>query len=172
MLPFLADSDISSVPAEFVKNWWIMLGFALMLWMQWRNGNGQKREISGSIETRSEREHADKAETEKRLDEIEDDLETLTSTNAREHQEAAKAGQDRVEKIKQHIDQKLASHDEKLEAVRKSIEHFMQIVSAHSAEIPQIDKRLTELTEAHRDDVASIRRSVEDAMRLFAQRKT
>lgn len=161
----LAESDISSVPADFVKNWWIMLGFAAMLWMQWRNGNGQKREISGSIETRSEREHADKQETEKRLEEIEDDLELLTTTNAHEHQEAARAGAARVEKIKEHIDQRLTAHDEKLEAVRKSIEHFMQLTAAHAAVIPQLDERISQLTEAHHEDVRRIHARIDDAMR-------
>lgn len=162
----LAESDISSVPADFVKNWWIMLGFALMLWMQWRNGNGQKREISGSIETRSEREHADKAETEKRLEEIEDDIELLTTTNAHEHQEAAKAGAARVEKIKEHIDQKLSAHDEKLEAVRKSIEHFMQLTAAHAAVIPQLDERITQLAQEQNTNVQRLHARIDDAVRL------
>lgn len=128
------------------------------------------RKISGSIETRSEREHADKAETEKRLDEIEEDLSELRQSNTQQHAEASRAGLARVESITKHIDTLFARHEEKHDELTSRINKFIELASRHDAVIPQLDERLTQLSTETHASVQRLHSRIDDTIRAHKAR--
>lgn len=101
--------DISSVPADFMKSWWIMAGFAiaiaLLAYNTWLTKQSKTREISGSIETRPGRQHADKAE----FLELKKSVDAMRAEITAQFRAAQQAGEARVSAITQNIDEELST---------------------------------------------------------------
>lgn len=104
-MTFLADTDISSVPSEFVKNWWIMvLAFgtlAVQIWL----GKNKERKISGTVDTKPAVQHADKAE----LLALAETVNAMREENAALHRAAQTSGENRVMAITQDVNAEMSS---------------------------------------------------------------
>lgn len=183
MIHILAQADISSVPADFIKNWWMMLGFALMLVMQWRNGQAQRREVSGKIVTSQEQEPATKREVES----LRSDLDSFIEQNRAEHQAAITAGQQRVVNLSEVMDRETSELESALSSLRDTLTARMDAafaalhskidpLSSHSAAasalIAQIDKRLTRLEDEHTSEVGKLHSRIDDAVRTALSTKS
>lgn len=177
-----AAQDISSVPADFVKNWWMMVGFAAVLYMQWRNGQTQRREVSGRLVTTTEDEPATHTEVEG----LRKEIDSLLEQNHAEHREAIRAGENRVINLSEVFDSKHSELNATLERIRTDLnnrmdENFTRLhvkidplaaqSASSSALIAQIDKRLTMLEEQHNTSVRNLNSRIDDAMQKAAYSK-
>lgn len=164
---FLA-ADIADIPADFIKSALMLFGFVIVIYMQWQNSQIRRREVSGSMTVTEGKEFADKAEVEKRFNNIEDRLATLFKTNTSEHEASRKAANERVLTITKNIDDvesKLENRfDEMRERITEKIDHLMQhvhdkvnavalSVSAHTAQIEDLKQR----DYAHEQQIVTLR---------------
>lgn len=169
--------DISGVDEGFVKNWMIMLGFALMLGLQvWQGVRGsqvQRRDVSGTLTTVPEKRHAD-------ADEVEDlkrSVEALRVENQAQHQAAAVSGQNRVAALSTVLDSETTALSEKIDAVRdrvlekidegfKTLTDNMNAIALkserHDAVLPPLVVRVQELERKHSEAVGKIHERIND----------
>ena len=138
-----------------------------MLWMRWRNGSGQKQEISGSIRTPSEREHADKGGDR----EAPRERSGMTSGCSPPRMPMSirrprRRGAAQVEKIKEHIDQNFPRMM-KLEAVRKA-SNTSQLTAAHAATTCRHSaaRRADHSSPGQNTNVQRLHARIDDAVRL------
>jgi SMC interacting uncharacterized protein involved in chromosome segregation len=177
-----SSQDISSVPADFVKNWWMMFGFAAVLFMQWRNGQTQRREVSGKIVTTEEQTPA----SIKEVEDLREDLESFIQQNRAEHQAAITAGQQRVVNLSEVLNKETSELEDALDKLRDGLSHKIDSafaalhakvdpLAAHSASasalIDQIDKRLSRLELDHSEAVSKLHNRIDDAMTKYFARK-
>lgn len=172
--------DISGVPADFVKSWWQMAGFALIIFMQWRNqqrGEGsQKREVTGELVTRPAAEMATVAEVER----LEDKFNEFIEANRAEHQAAITAGQQRVVNLSEVMDKETGELEAALHGLRDAVfekmdrafqtltEKIDPVISrnaAHDAVIPLITQRIEVLEKNHHEAVKHLNSRIDDAMK-------
>lgn len=182
MLDLIAQStpDISSVPADFVKSWWQMFGFALVIYMQWQNKqrseSTQKREVSGELVTRPAAEVASAEEVER----LDSKLNDFIESNRAEHQAAITAGQQRVVNLSEVMDKETGELEAALHGLRDAVfekmdrafqtltEKIDPVISrnaAHDAVIPLITQRIEVLEKNHHEAVKHLNSRIDDAMK-------
>jgi hypothetical protein len=146
---FLAQSDISSVPADDVKSTLIVIGFLVTLGMNalalLMGVRTQKRVVSGRMETTPTVVPADKSEVEDELDGIMEKIEELKTSLHQSVQEITSAGQRRADSIGRKI-------DEEVRAIRADVESRLALVhekvnvialqgAGHAADIAHLKSR-------------------------------
>lgn len=132
MLSFLAQAVTEPPPDPAVWNWIVGALGALALYERLSRIFGKappdKREISGSIDTKKASVPADKSEVEDELEQVEDELEKINgsigtlSTKLDDKVEALmKAGEARAEKITEHINREI-------NAIRQDVQNRIQLI--------------------------------------------
>jgi hypothetical protein len=177
--------DISSVEAGFVKNWMMMLGFALMLGLQvWQGVRGsqvQRRDVSGTLTTVPVKQHADQSE----VDELKEEVQELKEESRAQHMQAATAGHQRVMALSEVIDTRTGEIEQKLEVSMKEVllrmdEGFKDLSeklaavsiqgARHDATLPHLSERITALTDRYNEEVPSIHRRIDDLTKAMASK--
>jgi hypothetical protein len=171
--------DIKDVPDAFVKNWMIMMGFAVMIfiqiWTAMRGGQVQKRDVSGTLTTKPETQHADKSE----VDELKLALQSLREENRSQHNQAATAGANRVAALSEVVDSETSSLSQKIDAVQDKLlekieEGFSSVhdklnavaiqAARHDEALPHLRDRIESLTGRYNDAIPNIHKRIDDAM--------
>lgn len=125
--------SIDEVPDAFVKNWMIMMGFAVMIiiqiWTAMRGGQVQKRDVSGTLTTVPEKQHADQSE----VDDLEDDVQSLRDEMLGMHNQSATAATARVQALSTVIEVTTRELERKMEtkvdAVMRKVEAGFDAIS-------------------------------------------
>lgn len=175
--------DISNVPDAFVKNWMIMLGFALMIgiqiWTAMRGEKTQKRDVSGTLTTKPEKQHADKSE----VDELKVALQSLREENRAQHNQAATAGANRVAALSEVVDSETSSLSQKIDEVQDKLlekieEGFSRVhdkldavalqAARHDEALPHLTERIAALTARHNEAIPNIHRRIDELTRSMA----
>ncbi len=149
---FLAEADISNVPAEFVKNWWMMvLAFgtiAVQIWF----GRNKKREISGKVQTEPAVQHAEKAE----LLTLAQTVNDMREENAALHRNAQTQGENRVVAITADVNSEVSTLTGKIGELTKmittalidngsqgeAINNIKAVMHTHQQSIAQVHQRI------------------------------
>jgi|GEM_PF-6084370 len=157
--------DISSVPAEFMKSWWIMLGFlvaiALLGYNTYIARQTKPREISGSIETRPGKEHA----SQDGLNKLERSVSDLSAQMAAQFAMSKTQGEYRVVAITQDINEQMSAISIKVgtlaEALHDKINHTRELAVTAQTEIAN----LKAADFRHDAQVAAIQRHIEELLK-------
>jgi len=143
----LAESlpDISGVPSDFIKNLLLCAGFGIMIFLQWRQGQSHKREISGSVETTPKKELAIKAEVETRMTAFDKGIAELKAHVDTKVKEINQAGEQRADKITMRIDNEVRAireeTEKKVAALQERIHEVSKESAAHGAQIEDLQAR-------------------------------
>lgn len=151
---FFADTDISSVPAEFVKNWWIMvLAFgtlAVQIWL----GKNKERKITGTVDTKPALQHVDKAE----LLALAEAVNAMREENAAMHRSAQTAGENRVMAITQDVNAEMSALAMKIGDITKMITTALVDNAGQGEAI----NNLKATTHNHQQSISAIHRRIDD----------
>jgi chromosome segregation ATPase len=138
-----------------------------------------KRQIEGTLTTVPETRHADQSE----VDELRDEVQSLREENQGQHNEAARAGQGRVQALSEFIDSRTGEIELKLEGAVKDLMNRMdagfkelskqlQDVSLqgarHDATLPHLGERITALTERYNEAIPSVHRRIDELTKAIA----
>lgn len=161
----LAESlpDISGVPSDFIKNLLLCAGFGIMIFLQWRQGQSHKREISGSVETSPKKEHADKAD----LDELTESLKDFREEVTAQFRNSQTAGENRVVAITQDINEQMSHLSINLGELTKLITKAL----VDNASQGEAINGLKASNNLHQQEIAAIRKRIDDLINRPIQRK-
>ena len=152
---FLADTDISSVPAEFVKNWWIMViafgTIGVQIWI----GKNKERKISGKVQTEPAQQHAEQSD----LDALTKTVDSLREEITSQFRAAQTAGENRVAAITQDVNEEMRTLSSNVGGLAKlitealvdnakqgaEIKSLQSSIYRHDAEVREIQNRIAEL---------------------------
>lgn len=158
--------DISSVPDVFVKNWWIMAGFAIALallaYNTWLTKQNKSREISGSIETRPGKEHADQAD----LDDLKKSVDAMRQEITAQFRAAQQAGEARVSAITQNI-------DEEMRTLAVNVGRLTDMITkalVDNASQGEAINGLKASTNSHQNSITAIHRRIDELIALGKKR--
>lgn len=181
-MTFLAQTpDISGVPADFVKNFMIMLGFALALWGGRVWGRRGRAEDPVHLHQPLVVQANDEVVRKSELALLKTDFENFRAENQAQHQAAALAGQQRVTALSEVLDEETSEIVERVEKLREGLTEKLdrefrllhekisqqgERVAAHNVEIPNIKERLEDLTERYNTSIPAIHRRIDDAVRI------
>jgi hypothetical protein len=155
-------SDISGVPAEYVKNFFIMLAFVIGLWAAHRKGTqakGTKAEplnIAMPVDVRHVEDFALKKETNVELEKLGGTIQAMARENLRQHEQAGqriqsviKAGSEREGSIINAMHEMETRFTKLMLAEMKTIHERLnplsQIVASHTTGIAALEQRLSDL---------------------------
>lgn len=152
MLPLLAqalDAASSAAIDPVVSNWIVGALGALMLYEKLTKVFGKsapdKREISGSIDTRPSKEPADKSEVEGELEDLEGSIQRLSEKLDSKVAEILTAGQARADTITRLIASEIAiirsEMDRKIEAAHEKINDAVKVNASQDAHIQNLQSR-------------------------------
>lgn len=161
---FLADADISAIPAEFVKNWWgMVLAFgtiAVQIWL----GSNKKREISGKVQTEPAVQHADKSE----LLALQANVTAMREENAALHRAAQTAGENRVMAITEDVNAEMASVLDKIGDLTKMITTALIDNGTQGEAINGLKARV----HNHEQSIARIHQRIDEILNASRQKRT
>lgn len=157
--------DISQVPSDFVKNWWIMAGFVFVVIIQvyntWLTKKGQSHQITGRVETVPGKEAADKKEH----DDLKKSVDALRAEVTAQFNEAKRAGESRVAAIAQDIDEQIGTLSGRIgtlaDALHEKINKALQDNAGQASDI----KHLQGEGFRHTQEIASIRNTIQDLLK-------
>lgn len=163
--------DISSVPAEFIKSWWIMAAFAiaigLLAYNTYLTKQSKTREISGSIETRPHTQHAEQS-----------DLDALTATVndmrieiTAQFRAAQQAGEGRVSAITQNIDEEIGSLANKLSTLASVLHEKIGSALVDNARQSAEISSLQATSFRHDAEVRAIQQAIADLIKSATKRR-
>ena len=173
--------DISGVPAEFVKNFMVMLGFALALWGGRALGRRGRKEDPVHVQQPLVVQANDEVVRKSELAQLRTDFENFRAENQAQHQAAVTAGQNRVTALSEVLDEETSEILERVEKLREGLTEKLDRefrllhekisqqgmrVAAHHAEIPNLKERLEDLTDRYNTAIPAIHRRIDDAVRL------
>lgn len=142
--------DISSVPADFVKFFCIMMGFAVVIGLQIYNSvfrGPQKREVTGSIVHEEVPDFADAEDVEALRHDVQQDKSTLGA---------------RIAEMQQNFAARL--HDLGKETL-EGMGEIKVMASKHDTMLDQMEKRLSALEKSHSESVTRLHSRIDDAMK-------
>lgn len=139
----LAQSDLSSVPASDVKNILIVMGFLLTMGMNavalMMGRRSQKREITGTVESRVEKTPALKADVDEEFDDVDDRLTRLQAHIDIKFTEMAVAAQARMDVLRGIIAKEVTAlrveTDRRVEAIHEKIHGAVTVNAEQNARI-------------------------------------
>jgi len=153
-------------------NWVVYLVVFLMIVDRikgWFGKETQRREISGSVEQTTSKEPAIKADVEKRMTAVEEELDSTQDQMLTETQALRTDGQNRVVALSELIRSELATRDQHIASMRDEIlrrlDGFTQLVSAHDAILPRVERSLAEHMRQYNEQVSKLHQRIDDAMR-------
>lgn len=126
---------------------WLIYAFvAFVLWdkitSRMERTKAQKREITGTVESRPERIPAMQNEVQEELDDIETKIESLRTHLDQKFREIAEAGERRAESIRSHIDREVNAIREdltqRMNLVHEKINAAQLGVATHTAQIDDL----------------------------------
>ena len=138
-----------------------------------------KREIQGTLTTVPEMRHAEQSE----VDELREDVQSLREENQGQHNEAARAGQARVQALSEVIDSRTSEIEHKLEGAVKDLlmrmdEGFKDLSkqlhdvslqgARHDATLPHLGERITALTDRYNEAIPAVHRRIDDLTKAIA----
>jgi hypothetical protein len=133
-----------------------------------------RREISGSVEQTTSKEPAIKAEVEKRMEAVEEELDSTQEQMLTETQALRTDGQNRVVALSELIRSELATRDQHIASMKDEIlrrlDGFTQLVSAHDAILPRVEKSLAEHMRQYNEQVSKLHQRIDDAMCATSKR--
>jgi hypothetical protein len=159
--------DISAVPADFIKSALMLAGFVIVIYMQWKNGQSHKREISGSLETRDAIEHAEQSD----LDELTKTVNDMRIEITSQFRAAQQAGENRVSAITQNIDAEIGSLASKLSTLASVLHEKINGALVDNAEQASDIKHLNSETFRHTNEIAAIRNAIQDLLKSSSKPK-
>jgi hypothetical protein len=181
----LADADISSVPADYVKNFLIMAGFFAALTFGHVWGRKGRREdpvhIHQPLKVRKDTEYALKEETAHELKSLDERIESMARENLRAHSAAQQslakvieAGEHRSAKILSALhdmEQRMtASMIAEVKDVHNRINPIAEKLAAHDGLIDWIQTRLTAIWDGLMSHVDRLSKNQsEDTRRLHSR---
>ncbi len=154
---FLAETDISSVPAEFVKYFLIMMMFAGGLYLAHRKGmqaSGTKAEpvnIAQPLEVKQQAQYAHRADVEHMKKEV---------------QRIMEAGDERRVEIIEAINESERRTLVELRELHQRLNPVAEACKAHAAVLQQIEHRLNNHERLRQEEMQRIHQRVDDAIRL------
>lgn len=174
MTTFLA-SDIDSVPADLIKHL-ITLALAFFgAWLAFKRSQivagtkDQPVNIAQPLTTRRHVDYAEKLEMEKRLAKQDAEIEGTQDQILAETQALRTEGQNRVVALSELIRSELATRDhhiaEMKDEILRRLDGFTQLVSAHDAILPRVERSLAEHMRQYNEQVSKLHQRIDDAMR-------
>ncbi|MCB1279881.1 hypothetical protein [Prosthecobacter sp.] len=165
-MPPLA-ADIADVPADFIKSALMLFGFVVVIYMQWKNSQTHKREISGEIETRPAHQHADQSD----VDALTRTVNTMREEITAQFRAAQQAGEARVSAITQNIDEELRSLAQRIgalaEALHEKINRAMIDNAKQGSDIAHVQNE----TYRHTQEIAAIRTAIQELLKNGSKTK-
>ena len=140
-----------------------------------------KRDISGTLTTKPEKQHADQNE----VNELKAALQALREENRTQHNQAATAGANRVAALSEVVDSETASLSQKIDAVQDKLlekieEGFSGIheklnavaiqAARHDEALPHLTERIAALTVRHNEAIPNIHRRIDELTRSMASK--
>jgi len=163
----LCSTDISAVPADFIKSALMLAGFVIVIYMQWKNGQSHKREISGSLETRDAIEHAEQSD----LDELTKTVNDMRVEITTQFRAAQTAGENRVSAIAENIDAEIKSLSIRIGTLADALhEKINKAVVDNARQGSDISHLQTE-TFRHTHEIATIRSAIQDLLKTGSRTK-
>ena len=173
--------DISGVPPDFVKNFLVMLGFALAIWGGRAWGRRGRKEDPLHLHQPLEVKASDEVARKSELSQLRKDFENFRAENQAQHQAAVTAGQNRVTALSEFFDQETKeivarverlqeSVTEKLDREFKALHEKLNKVALQAAsdhtDILNVKERLGDLTERYNRSIPDLHRRIDDTVRL------
>lgn len=179
--------DISSVPADQVKWWFLMAAFALGMYVLARRaktrtgGSDEPLHLQQPVHVQKAAEYAPKEETARHIQTLSAKMESMARENLRQHNAAADkvdarlreimaAGGKRGEKIMACIiamEQRMGQLvREEVRNVHERVNPLAEKVSAHGSAIEWIERKLSACWDA----ITGLGKRIDDAIRLFGSK--
>ncbi|MBB5033158.1 hypothetical protein [Prosthecobacter vanneervenii] len=186
MITLASSTDISSVPADFVKYFMIMVGFVITGLLAYRKGTaakGTKDEplnVAQPLEVKKRTEYARKEETQSELDKLENTLNAMNRESVRQAQHTseelasvAKAGAEREGRLMQAV------HDmekrftqlmiNEVKGLHDRLNPVSESVAGHKASLAGHETRLASLERTLNDNVSRLHQRFDDLMKSKAK---
>jgi len=159
--------DISAVPADFIKSALMLAGFVIVIYMQWKNGQSHKREISGSLETRDAIEHAEQSD----LDELTKTVNDMRVEITTQFRAAQTAGENRVSAIAENIDAEIKSLSIRIGTLADALHEKINKAVVDNARQGSDISHLQAETFRHTHEIATIRSAIQDLLKTGSRTK-